>query len=82
MESDPKRVVAPMRVKAWQIQLDGTGRRALADDNVELIILHGRIQDFLNQFVEAMNFVDKKDIAVFEISEDRAQVSYLLNSWT
>jgi hypothetical protein len=44
----PVLVVAPTSVKMRQIELDGAGARSLADDDVELEILHGRIEYLLH----------------------------------
>src|SRR4029077_20621495 len=35
-----------------EIDLDGTGRRPLADDEIELEIFHRRIKDFLDRRIE------------------------------
>src|SRR5215472_18385011 len=42
-------------------------RRSFADDQIELKILHGGIEDFLDRGIESMNFVDEQDVARFEI---------------
>ncbi len=49
-------------------------RRPLADDEVELEILHRRIEDLLDRRIEAMDLVDEQHIAVFEIGEQRRQI--------
>src|SRR4029079_385452 len=50
-------------------------RRALADDEVELEILHGGIENFLHRRIEPVDLVDEQDVAVFEIGEQRREVA-------
>ena len=50
-----------------QIDTHRTCRRPLADDEIELEILHGGVQDFLHRRVEPMNFIDEQHVALFEI---------------
>ncbi len=65
--------------KAFQIELDRSRRRALTDHDIDLIVLHRRIEHFFNNMVQAMNFVDKEDIALFEVGQQRSQVAGLLD---
>ena len=60
-----------------QLDLHRAGGRALADDQVELIILHGRIEDFLHRRVEAVDLVDEEHVALFEIGELRREIARL-----
>ena len=60
-----------------QIDLDRARRRLLPDDEVELEILHGRIEDFLDRRIEPVNLVDEQDIALLEIGEERREVAGL-----
>ena len=60
-----------------QLDLHRAGRRALADDEVELVILHGRIEDFLHRRVEAVDLVDEEHVALFEVGELRRQIAGL-----
>ena len=62
-----------------QIKLESFSRRAFADDNIQFEVLHGRIKDFFNKLVEAVNFINEKDIAVREIGENRAQIAHFFN---
>ena len=75
--SSPARVVAPTSVKRRQIDLHRARRRALADDEVELEILHGRIEDFLDRRIEPVDFVDEQHVARLEIGEQRGEVAGL-----
>ena len=60
-----------------EIDLDRARRRPLADDEIELEILHRRIEDFLDRGIEPVNFVDEEDVALFEIGEERRKVAGL-----
>ena len=60
-----------------QIDLDRARRRPFADDQVELVILHRRIEDFLDRRVEPVDLVDEQHVAVFEIGEQRGEVAGL-----
>ena len=48
--------------KLRQVQPDGIGGGALADDDVERVVLHCRIENLLYRTVEAMNLVNKQNI--------------------
>ncbi len=61
--SRPARVVAPTRVNGRQVQLDGARRRALADHDVELVVLHRRVQHLLDHRGQAMDLVDEQHVA-------------------
>ena len=60
-----------------EIDLHRTRRRPLADDEVELKILHRRIEDFLDRRIEPVNFVDEEHVALFEIGEERGEIAGL-----
>ena len=75
--SRPVRVVAPISVKRGKVDPHRARRRPLADDEVELEILHRRIEDFLDRRIEPVDLVDEQDIAVFEIGEKRCEVAGL-----
>ena len=49
--------------------------RALTDQDVELVVLHRRIQHFLDHRRQAMDLVDEQDVARFEIGQQRGQVA-------
>ena len=63
--------------EAGEIDLDRARRRSLADDQVELEILHRRIEDFLDRRVQPVHLVDEQHVAVFEIGEQRGEVAGL-----
>ena len=60
-----------------KIDLHRTRRRSFADDEVELEILHRRIEDFLHRRIEPVDFVDEQHVARFEIGELRRKVAGL-----
>ena len=60
-----------------QIDLDRARRRALADDEIELKILHRGIEHLLDRRAEAMDFVDEQHVALFEIGEQRGEIARL-----
>ncbi len=64
--SKPARVVAPTSVKRARSILTERAAGPWADDQVELEILHGRIEDFLDGRVEPVDLVDEEDIALVE----------------
>ena len=75
--SSPARVVAPTSVNFGEVDLHRARRRPFADDQVELEILHRRIEDFLDRRIEPVDLVDEQDVALFEIGEQRGEVAGL-----
>ncbi len=75
--SSPVRVVAPISVKLGKIDLHRARGRPLADDEVELEVLDGGIEDLLHRRVEAVDLVDEEDVAVLEVGEQRGEVAGL-----
>ena len=60
--------------EAGQIQPDRPGRRPLADDDIQRIVLHGGIEHLLHAAVEPVDLVNKKHIVFIEIREQRRQI--------
>ena len=58
------------------------GGRTLAEDQVELKVLHCGIEHFFDGASQAMDLVDKQDVAVFEFREDRREVATFFERWT
>ena len=50
--------------------------RALPDDQVDAVILHRRIQNFLDRGQQPVNFVEEKYFALFDRGENRRQVAF------
>ena len=70
-------MVAPIRVNWARSILHRAGGRALADDQVELEVLHRRIEDLLDRRIEAVDLVDEQDVALLEIGQERGEVAGL-----
>src|SRR5690606_21902008 len=51
------------------------GVGALVDDEVDAEVLHGGIEELLDDGAEAVDLVDEEDIAAIEIGEDAHQVT-------
>ena len=60
------------------VEADGAGARTLADDDVQLVILHGRVEHFLDGTAEAVDLVDEEDVALLEVGEDGGDVGLAL----
>ena len=73
----PARVVAPTSVNRDKIDLHRARRRPLADDEIELEILHRRIEDFLDRRIEPVDFVDEEHVALLEIGQQRREIAGL-----
>ena len=64
--------------REWrQIDLHRTRRGTFADDEIELEILHRRIEDFLDRRIEPVNLVDEQHVARLEIGEQCRKVAGL-----
>jgi len=61
--------------EARQVQPDAAGVRPLIDDDVQFEILHRRVKVFLDGFLQAMNFIDEKDVPFVEVGEQAGEVS-------
>ena len=75
--SRPVRVVAPISVKRARSILHRARRRTLADNEVELEVLHRRIEDFLDRRIQSVDLVDEQHVTIFEIGEQRREISGL-----
>jgi len=56
----PERVVAPTSCERIERDLDRARRRPFADHQIELVILHRGIKDFLDHGIEAVDLVDEE----------------------
>ena len=59
------------------MQLHRSRRHALTEDEVDEAVFHGRIEDLFAVALQAMDFVDKEDVALFEKCEDASQIARL-----
>ena len=75
----PERVVAPTSVKRGRLIWIDTRRRSGIDDDVQPVILHRRIEIFLDGRVQAVDFVDEKDVALLDVGEDSGEVARLFD---
>ena len=58
-----------------QVELDRARRRPLPDHDVDLVVLHRRVEDLLDDAVEAVDLVDEEDVAGLEVGEHRRQIA-------
>ena len=68
-------MVAPTRVNRRQVEADGAGARALAEHDVELEVLHGRVEDLLHGPAQPVDLVDEEDVAFDQVGQDGGQVA-------
>ena len=60
-------------------QFDRPRGGSLADHDVNLEILHRRIENLLDDMAQAMDFIDEKDVTFVEIGEQRRQIAGALH---
>ena len=60
-----------------QVQFDRPCGRPLANHNVELVVLHRRVQHLFDHRAESMNFINKQHVVGFEIRQQRSQIARL-----
>ena len=58
-----------------QVKPYGTRRGAFSYYYVQRIILHRRIENFFNAAAQAMNFIDKENVALAEVSQKSRQIA-------
>ena len=73
----PERVVAPTSVKGASCDLHRARRRPLADHQIEFVILHRGIENFLHRRIEAVDLVDEQNVARLEIGENGGEIARL-----
>ena len=64
-----------------QIQPDRVGRRTFADDDINGVVLHGRVKDLLDRAVETMDLIDEQNVVFLQIRQQRCKISRFLNRW-
>ena len=69
----------PNQREFWKLQFDRPRRRALPDDDIELVVFHRRVKYFLDGRTESMYFVDEQNVALGQIGQERREVARLLN---
>ncbi len=60
-----------------KVDLHRARRRSLADDEVELEVLHRRVEDFLDRRIEPVDLVDEQHVARFEVGQQRGEIAGL-----
>ena len=60
------------------VHADAARRRALADHDVDLVVLHRRVEDLLDGGVEAVDLVDEEDVALLQVGEQAGEVALAL----
>ena len=58
-----------------QVEADRAGGRALAQDDVDLEVLHRRVEHLLDHAREAVHLVDEQHVALAELREHRGEVA-------
>src|SRR6185437_6816458 len=64
----------PDQREGRQVQLDRARRRPLPDHDVELTVLHGRIEHLLDDRREAVDLVDEEHVARLQVGQDGREV--------
>ena len=62
-----------------QIEPDGVGRWPLADDDVDGKVLHGGVEDLLHGGVQAVDLINKENVALGEVRQQRGQIARLFD---
>ncbi len=73
--SSPERVVAPIKSKGIQFDLDAARIRSCVDHQIQGEIFHGRIEIFFSRFRQAVDFIDEKDVAQFQVGQKAGQIA-------
>ena len=68
----------PDQGERGKVELDGAGRRALPDQDVELEVLHRRVEDLLDHRAQAVDLVDEEHVPGLEAGEQRGHVARAL----
>ena len=61
--------------KLFKTYLLCAGDYSLADHQIKLVILHGRIELFFNRWIEAMYLIDEQDVAFLKVRQLSDQVA-------
>ena len=68
--------------EAREVEADRSRRRALADHDVELEVLHRRVEHLFDRARQAVDLVDEQHVAVVEVGEDGGEVTGALERGT
>src|SRR5690606_9691793 len=72
----------PDEGEAGDVEAQGPRGWTLAEDDVDLEVLHRRVEDLLAGAGEPVDPVDAEDVALLELGEDRGEVAGALQSRT
>ena len=61
--------------KFRDLQLHRPSRRPLTDEDIDVKILHGRIEDLLDDMGQAVDLIDEKDILFVQVRQDGRQIT-------
>ena len=67
--------MAPTRQNGFKRELHRPRRRPLPHHQVELEVLHRRVERLLDDVVQAVDLVDEEDVAAVEVREQRGEVA-------
>src|SRR5207247_10213779 len=62
-----------------QLQPEGLRAGPLAADEVELEVLHGRVQGFFDRPGQAVDLIDEEDVAVLQVGQDGGERALVLD---
>ena len=62
-----------------QVEPDGVRAGALADDDVDGVVLHRGIEDLLHRAVEAVDLIDKENVVLTQVGQKRREVARLFD---
>ena len=65
-----------------EVETDRTSGRTFTNNNIELVVLHGRIKNLLNRTTQTVDLVNKKNVAILKVGEDRGKITSTLNGRT
>src|SRR5438477_4206224 len=65
-----------------QRQFDQARRRSLPDHEVELEVLHRRVQRLLDDVIQPVDLVDEEDVPALQVGEDRGEIARPLKNGT
>ena len=80
-DSNPARVVAADEGERRDVDGVGPRRGPLADDDVELVVFHRRVEQLFQRRLQAVHFVDEQHLLVANVGEDGGQVALDLQRW-
>ncbi len=62
-----------------QIQTDRIGRRALADDDIDRVVLHGGVKDLLDRTIEPVDLVHEQNVIFLQVGQQCRQITGLFD---